>query len=140
MSEGPRQTADKQPDDLRPEDPSHPGMSSDPAERGRQLGHENAQGGQSVGTGGHGISSGSSSRQFDEFKLIVFKLLYTFMFIDSSQPVGGKHTSDPSQFNEEVLHPGMNPDPVERGRQLGHENASGGHCVGTGGHEANFGQ
>ena len=52
----------------------------------------------------------------------------------SSQPVGGKHVSDLSQLSEEQLHPGMNPDPVERGRQLGHENAYGGHSVGTGGH------
>lgn len=57
-----------------------------------------------------------------------------FIFIGSNQPVGGKHASDPSQFSQEQLHPGMNPDPVERGRQLGHENAHGGHCVGTGGH------
>jgi hypothetical protein len=28
----------------------------------------------------------------------------------------------------------MNPDPTERGRQLGHANARGGQCVGTGGH------
>jgi hypothetical protein len=30
----------------------------------------------------------------------------------------------------------MNPDPAERGRKLGHENARGGQCVGTGGHGA----
>jgi hypothetical protein len=37
----------------------------------------------------------------------------------------------------------MNPDPTERGRQLGRENAHGGHCVGTGGHgstRANLGR
>ncbi len=28
----------------------------------------------------------------------------------------------------------MNPDPAERGRQLGEESADGEHCVGTGGH------
>ena len=59
MSEGPKKAGDKQTDDNRQEDPNHPGMSSDPAERGKQLGHENAQGGQSVGTGGHGASSGA---------------------------------------------------------------------------------
>ncbi|CAF3345900.1 unnamed protein product [Rotaria sp. Silwood1] len=113
MSEGPRQSGNKQPGDLRPEDPSHPGMPADSAERGKQLGHENAHGGQSVGTGGHGTSSGGAN---------------------SNQPVGGKHVSDLSQFSEQELHPGMNPDPTERGRQLGHENADGGQCVGTGGH------
>ncbi len=41
-----------------------------------------------------------------------------------------------SQFSQEELHPGMNPDPAERGRQLGHANAQGGHSVGTGGHES----
>jgi hypothetical protein len=46
--------------DKRPEDPSHPGMNPDPAERGKELGEENAYGGQSVGTGGHGKSSGGS--------------------------------------------------------------------------------
>ncbi|CAF1199322.1 unnamed protein product [Adineta ricciae] len=112
MSEGPKQAGDKKTEDHRPEDPSHPGMSPDPAERGKQLGHENAHGGQSVGTGGHGSGSGAGS----------------------NQPVGGKHVSDPSQFSQEQLHPGMNPDPAERGRQLGHENAHGGHSVGTGGH------
>lgn len=56
------------------------------------------------------------------------------ILLDSSQPVGGKHVPDLSQFSEKELHPGMNPDPVERGRQLGHENAHGGRCVGTGGH------
>ncbi|CAF0762391.1 unnamed protein product [Rotaria sordida] len=112
MSEGPKQAGNKQADDKRPEDSSHPGMAPDPAERGKQLGHENAQGGQCVGTGGHGTSSGGCS----------------------NQPVGGKNVSDPSQFSEEQLHPGMNPDPVARGKQLGHENAQGGHSVGTGGH------
>jgi hypothetical protein len=37
-------------------------------------------------------------------------------------------------LSQQQLHPGMNPDPVERGRELGHENAHGGQCVGTGGH------
>ena len=59
MSQAAKQTGDKKPDDKKPEDPSHPGMSSDPAERGKQLGHENAHGGQSVGTGGHGTASGA---------------------------------------------------------------------------------
>jgi hypothetical protein len=59
MSEGEKQIGDKKPGDARPEDPTHPGMSPDPAERGKQLGHENAQGGQSIGTGGHGAGSGA---------------------------------------------------------------------------------
>ncbi len=54
--------------------------------------------------------------------------------IDSSQPVGGIHAQDLSQFTDKQLHPGMNPDPAERGRELGHANAHGGQCVGTGGH------
>ncbi|CAF1313572.1 unnamed protein product [Adineta steineri] len=112
MSEGAHQLGDKQSNDKKPEDPSHPGMDPDPAERGKQLGHENAQGGQSVGTGGHGGVGHSGG----------------------NQPVGGKHASDASNCSEEQLHPGMNPDPAERGRQLGHENAHGGHSVGTGGH------
>jgi len=58
MSEKQQQLGDKQSGDNRPEDPSHPGMSSDPVERGKELAHENAHGGQSVGTGGHGISGG----------------------------------------------------------------------------------
>jgi len=37
-------------------------------------------------------------------------------------------------LSQQQLHPGMNPDPVERGRELGHENAHGGQSVGTGGH------
>ena len=32
------------------------------------------------------------------------------------------------------MHPGMNPDPAQRGAELGHENAQGGHSIGTGGH------
>jgi hypothetical protein len=56
MSDGPQQAGDKQPGDNRTEDPTHPGMAPDPAERGKQLGHENAHGGQSVGTGGHGTN------------------------------------------------------------------------------------
>jgi hypothetical protein len=59
MSDGPQQIGDKKSGDARAEDPSHPGMSPDPAERGKQLGHENAQGGQSIGTGGHGTGNGS---------------------------------------------------------------------------------
>jgi hypothetical protein len=59
MSDGPKQAGDKKTDDPKPEDPSHPGMSPDAAERGKQLGHENAEGGQSVGTGGHGGVSGA---------------------------------------------------------------------------------
>lgn len=58
MSTGAHQLGDKQAGDNRAEDPSHPGMSPDPAERGKQLAHENAHGGQSVGTGGHGYSGG----------------------------------------------------------------------------------
>jgi hypothetical protein len=42
--------------------------------------------------------------------------------------------SDPSKFSEQELHPGMNPDPAQRGAQLGHENAQGGKSIGTGGH------
>ncbi len=34
----------------------HPGMNPDPAARGAELGRENAQGGHSVGTGGHEAS------------------------------------------------------------------------------------
>lgn len=56
MSDGLKQAGDKQPGDHRTDDPAHPGMSSDPEERGRQLGHENTYGGQSVGTGGHGTT------------------------------------------------------------------------------------
>ncbi len=52
------QAGDKKAGDTRPEDPSRPGMSPDPAERGRELGEENAYGGHSVGTGGHGKCSG----------------------------------------------------------------------------------
>ncbi len=60
MSEGPQQAGDKQSGNSQLEDPCHPGMSPDPAERGKQLGHENAQGGQSVGTGGHGANAGNA--------------------------------------------------------------------------------
>jgi hypothetical protein len=59
MSDEPQQAGDKPSDDKRPEDPAHPGMSPDAEERGKQLGHENAHGGQSVGTGGHGNISGA---------------------------------------------------------------------------------
>jgi hypothetical protein len=58
------------------------------------------------------------------------------MPVGSDQPVGGVHATDGKHFTEQELHPGMNPDPAERGRQLGHENAHGGHSVGTGGHGA----
>lgn len=61
---------------------------------------------------------------------------FLLISIGSSQPVGGKHVSDPSKFSEQELHPGMNPDPAERGRQLGHANAQGGQSIGTGGHGA----
>ena len=59
MSTEGKQAGDKQHDEKKPEDPSHPGMSADPAERGKQLGHENTHGGQSVGTGGHGTTGGA---------------------------------------------------------------------------------
>ncbi|CAF3723579.1 unnamed protein product [Rotaria sp. Silwood1] len=106
------QTGDKKADDTGSEDPSHPGMNPDYAERGKELGEENACGGHSVGTGGHGKSSGCSSRQ----------------------RVGGEHSTDALHFTQEELHPGMNPDYAERGKELGEENAFGGHSVGTGGH------
>jgi hypothetical protein len=48
--------------------------------------------------------------------------------------------SDPSQLTQEKLHPGMNPDPAARGKQLGEENALGGQSVGTGGHAAHLGK
>jgi hypothetical protein len=41
---------------------------------------------------------------------------------------------DLSKFTQAQLHPGMNPDPAQRGKQLGEENAEGLHSVGTGGH------
>jgi hypothetical protein len=44
---------------------------------------------------------------------------------------------DLSQFTQEQLHPGMNPDPAIRGKELGEENAEGGQSIGTGGHGAN---
>ncbi|CAF2910066.1 unnamed protein product, partial [Rotaria sp. Silwood2] len=92
----------------------HPGMNPDPAERGKELGEDNAYGGYSVGTGGHGTSSGCSSRQ----------------------RIGGEHSTDMLQFTEEELHPGMDSDPAARGAKLGRENAQGDHSVGTGGHGA----
>jgi hypothetical protein len=61
MSSGPKQAGDKKPGDIRPEDPNHPGMSPDPAERGRQLGEDNADGENCVGTGGHGTRNGGPS-------------------------------------------------------------------------------
>jgi hypothetical protein len=60
MSDKPKQAGDKKSNDQRPDDPNHPGMDPNPAERGRQLGEENAWGGHSVGTGGHGGISGGS--------------------------------------------------------------------------------
>jgi hypothetical protein len=59
---------------------------------------------------------------------------FRYIFTGSDQPVGGYHVLDSSKLSQQQLHPGMNPDPVERGRELGHENAHGGQCVGTGGH------
>ncbi|CAF4083122.1 unnamed protein product [Rotaria sp. Silwood2] len=106
------QVGDEKTDDARSEYPSPPEILHNPAERGRELGEENAYGGHSVGTGGHGNKSGCSSRQ----------------------RVGGEHYKDISQFTQEQQHPGMNPDDAERGRELGEENAYGGHSVGTGGH------
>lgn len=50
MSDESKQTGDNQLED--------PSMSVDPEERGKQLGHNNAHGGQSVGTGGHGTRGG----------------------------------------------------------------------------------
>jgi len=41
---------------------------------------------------------------------------------------------DSSKFTQEQLHPGMNPDPAARGKELGEENADGENCIGTGGH------
>lgn len=67
-------------------------------------------------------------------KELLFYHYFVFRFAGSNQPVGGKHVQDPSQFSQEQLHPGMNPDATERGRQLGHQNAQGGQSVGTGGH------
>ena len=64
----------------------------------------------------------------------IFYICFLSCFAGSNQPVGGKHVQDSSQFSEKELHPGMNPDPAERGRQLGHQNAQGGKSVGTGGH------
>lgn len=58
MSNEAHQLGDKPAGDNRAEDPSHPGMSADPVERGKQIAHENFHGGQSVGTGGHGYSGG----------------------------------------------------------------------------------
>ncbi|CAF1317061.1 unnamed protein product [Rotaria magnacalcarata] len=106
------ETGDKKPYDIHSEDSSHPGMNPDYAERGKQLGEENAYGSHSVGTGGHGKSGNSSSRQ----------------------RVGGVHSTDALCFTEEQEHPGMNPDEAARGAELGHENAHGGHSIGTGGH------
>ncbi|CAF1354863.1 unnamed protein product [Didymodactylos carnosus] len=109
MSDKNDQQNDKQ--NEQQQDAQHPGMNPDPAERGKELGRANAQGGESVGTGGHGYSGSGGN-----------------------QPVGGKHAGNTSGLTEEQLHPGMNPDPAERGRELGHQNAHGGHSVGTGGH------
>ncbi|CAF2568745.1 unnamed protein product [Rotaria sp. Silwood2] len=105
----------QQSDENRSEDSNQPSVNADPVERGRQMGLENAHGGHSVGTGGHGLTTHTGS----------------------GQPLGGKTLTDISHFSQKDLHPGLDPDPVERGRQLGHNNAQGGRCVGTGGHGAN---
>ena len=52
--------------------------------------------------------------------------------MSSGQQLGDKKPGDKQP--EDPTHPGMNPDPAERGKQLGHENAQGGQSVGTGGH------
>ncbi len=56
------------------------------------------------------------------------------ILLGSRQPVGGLHSTDERYFTQEQLHPGMNPDPAERGKELGEENAAGDHSEGTGGH------
>jgi len=61
MPDGPKQVGAKKAGNNLPEDPSHPGMNPDPAERGKELGEENAYGGNCVGTGGHGKGSGGGS-------------------------------------------------------------------------------
>jgi len=58
MPDAPKQVGDKKVGDNRSEDLSHPGMNPDPAERGKELGEENAYGGSCVGTGGHGTRNG----------------------------------------------------------------------------------
>jgi hypothetical protein len=70
---------------------------------------------------------------------ICFKSNWLIIFLGNNQPVGGRHASDSSQFSQKELHPGMNPDPAERGRKLGQDNARGGQSVGTGGHGAGGG-
>ncbi len=112
----------------------HPGMNPNPAERGRELGEENACGGQCVGTGGHGKCSGCSMSTNISFKHS-FNINVTIL-LGSRQRVGGEHSTDNLKFTQEQLHPGMNPDPAERGAELGRENADGFNCVGNGGHGA----
>ena len=88
MSEGSKQAGDKKTDDQRSEDPSHPGMSPDPAERGKQLGHENAHGGQSVGTGGHGSGSGAGM-YFETSREVITKLIHLcFLQVVINQSAG----------------------------------------------------
>ncbi len=53
-------------------------MNPDPAERGKELGEENADGEHCIGTGGHGTRSGGVGMQFDTFELIVSKLIYIY--------------------------------------------------------------
>ena len=55
---------------------------------------------------------------------------------------GSKQVGDKKPGNnqpEDKAHPGMNPDPAERGKKLGEENAYGAHSVGTAGHGKNNG-
>jgi hypothetical protein len=58
MSNGTKQDGDNRSKDRSHKDPAQPVMSSKPGEQGRIWGEENAAGGQSVGTGGHGDHSG----------------------------------------------------------------------------------
>ncbi len=50
-------------------------MNPDPAARGKELGEENADGENCIGTGGHGKSSSGVGMQFNTFELIVSKLI-----------------------------------------------------------------
>ncbi|CAF1306944.1 unnamed protein product [Rotaria sp. Silwood1] len=141
------QTGDKKADDTGSEDPSHPGMNPDYAERGsrQRVGGEHstdalhftqeelhpgmnpdyAERGKELGEenafGGHSVGTGGHGKSNGG---------------SSRQRIGGEHSMDMSQFTEEEQHPGMNPDPAARGAELGRENAQGGHSVGTGGHGA----
>jgi len=114
------------------EEQLHPGMNPDPAERGKELGEENAYGGHSEGTGGHGGCSGCSMSTNISFKHS-FNINVNIL-LGSREHVGGNHSTDNLQFTQEQLHPGMNPDPAARGAELGRENAEGGQSIGTGGH------